>query len=160
MIAQALRLGITLKLRYPLMAMLFTLKDMIILGVSSLAISILLPLLMVSLLTLGRESTEVESLEISEAPVLAQTDTSEQGLINACRSRIGKVTAVDATAIRIERRSTGFRGERFNVHGVVTQGGSDYLFECWFNPDRSFESETISRNSLQDLRRKSALNPL
>ena len=130
-----------------------SLKELILLGAGSVVAALLLPILIVPFLAPSPNVVDAkdETIELPNA-------TTDEALINHCRGHIATITNRPQDDIRIDFRSTGVRDVRFNVHGFVRQPGGEYDFQCWYAEDRSFDSHFIGRVSLEEIRRKSALD--
>lgn len=130
------------------MTFTFTQKELLLLGLGSLLIALLLPLMVVPVLHAVSQPDDTwteSSLSLSDGDLIRQ-----------CRDHIANVASVSFEATRIDKRSTGLRDGKFNVHGYVKQGASEYDFQCWYHEDRSFDTHIIGRVSLQELQQKSS----
>lgn len=122
----------------------FNTKELLILGAAGVLIPILFATLFVALVV----PDSPQGVVLSEDQITA--GLADDDLIRQCQQRIGDITGEPEEALRIDKRSTGTRDGRFNVHGYVTQSDGEYDFQCWFHADRSFDSHYISRVSLKE----------
>lgn len=134
------------------MTSLLSKKDLILLGAVAVAVATLLPVLAVSFLI--DRPTQSKPAETLATDIV---DTSDEALILQCRQHIGEITETSFEDTRIDRRSTGMRDTRFNVHGFVRQNSEEFDFQCWFDANRILTSHYIGRVSLQAIQRQKSL---
>lgn len=125
-------------------------KELLLLSAGSVLTAMVLPLIVVPLL-MAMTSPSQDPFELSAA------SQSDYNLVEQCKDRISDITNTDTAELRIDQRSTGYRDDRFNVHGFVRQGGEEFDFQCWYKADRSFDSHYIGRVSLEAISRQKAL---
>jgi hypothetical protein len=125
-------------------------KELLLLSAGSVATAILLPFIVVPLLT-GMAAPK------KDTQTYAAATQSDSDLVEQCRNHIAEVTNTQATDLRVDQRSTGYRDARYNVHGFVRQNGEEFDFQCWFKADRTFDTHFIGRVSLEAISRQRAL---
>ncbi|WP_196158753.1 hypothetical protein [Reinekea sp. G2M2-21] len=119
-----------------------TLKDLMIIIGSALMITLLLPKILVPVL-IASSGVPANYVEASES-------RAEGDLINICFEDIARKSNLSVDSLRLDKRSTAYRGDRYNVHGYVERNDGDYDFQCWFAANGEFESSQANRFSLQD----------
>lgn len=74
-----------------------------------------------------------------------------QAMIKDCVLRVSDAMQASSTAVRVDSRSTGYREQRFNVHGNIIRSTGTYDFQCWYQPDGHFQTKQIGNHALEPI---------